>query len=162
MAPGNVALLLGLSLCLAAAWTDMKDMRIPNLLVLGGLVLFLLVAPFLGWDDVLWRLTLALPTFAVCFGLFALHLVGGGDAKFFPVMVLFLPPSQFTTFLLCFSGGLALALALLAIGRRLPGSDASGWRALRERKRFPMAVAFLLAIAIFSAIYWTGDVAAVT
>lgn len=71
-------------LCLImAALTDFLEMTIPNWISLSMVGVFVLVAPFAGVSlvDFSWHLLAALLVFVVCFGLFALNVMGGGDAK---------------------------------------------------------------------------------
>lgn len=75
---------LGLAI---AAITDLFTMTIPNrvsALVLGA---FVVLAPLVGlaWPDIGMSLVAGLAVFAVCFALFALNVMGGGDAKLLTV-----------------------------------------------------------------------------
>lgn len=80
----TAAIFIVLPLCLAfAACTDLFTMTIPNrvsAIILGS---FLVVAPFsgLGWQEIGMSLVAAAAVFAVCFALFAVNVMGGGDAK---------------------------------------------------------------------------------
>lgn len=66
-----------------AALTDFLEMTIPNRIPVILLSAFLLVAPFSGLTlgEFGWHVASAALVFAVCFGLFALNVMGGGDAK---------------------------------------------------------------------------------
>lgn len=66
-----------------AALTDFLEMTIPNRIPVILLSAFLLVAPFSGLTlgEFGWHVAAAGLVFAVCFGLFALNVMGGGDAK---------------------------------------------------------------------------------
>src|SRR5690606_3211785 len=71
-------------LCLAvAAFSDLFTMTIPNRVSAVLLAAFILVAPLagLGLADIAQHLAAGLVVFAVCFALFALNIMGGGDAK---------------------------------------------------------------------------------
>ena len=71
-------------LCLAfAAFTDLFAMTIPNRVSAILLAAFLVIAPFsgLGWNEIGMSLVAGAAVFAVCFALFALNVMGGGDAK---------------------------------------------------------------------------------
>ncbi len=72
------------ALCLViAAISDLRTMTIPNPLCAVLLASFLVAAPTVGlaWADIGMSLVAGLAVFAVCFGLFALNVMGGGDAK---------------------------------------------------------------------------------
>lgn len=71
-------------ICLAlAALTDFLEMKIPNRIPLILMGSFVLIAPFTGVTvvDFGWHLLAAIIVFAVCFALFAINVMGGGDAK---------------------------------------------------------------------------------
>ena len=71
-------------LCLAvAACSDFFTMRIPNRVPAILLAAFFIVAPLagLGLADIAMHLGAGLIVFSVCFALFALNVMGGGDAK---------------------------------------------------------------------------------
>lgn len=67
-------------LVVAAAWTDVREHRIPNVLVLSGLVLALLLAHLPG-GSVARALTGALAGFAMGLPLYWLRAMGAGDVK---------------------------------------------------------------------------------
>jgi prepilin peptidase CpaA len=71
-------------ICLVlAALTDFLEMTIPNRIPVILLFTFLAIAPFsgLGMAEFGWHVAASVAVFAVCFGLFALNVMGGGDAK---------------------------------------------------------------------------------
>jgi prepilin peptidase CpaA len=71
-------------LCLAmAAFSDILTMKIPNRVPIVLAASFFVVAPLSGMDLVTfgWSLAAAITVFAGCFALFALNVMGGGDAK---------------------------------------------------------------------------------
>jgi prepilin peptidase CpaA len=75
-----IALPLGLAL---AAVSDLFTMTIPNRISVALLAIFAVVAPLVGvsWPDFGMSFVAGLIVFAACFGLFALNVMGGGDAK---------------------------------------------------------------------------------
>ena len=71
-------------LCLAvAACSDFLTMLIPNRVSAILLASFVIVAPLagLGLTEIAMHLAAGLVVFSVCFALFALNVMGGGDAK---------------------------------------------------------------------------------
>jgi prepilin peptidase CpaA len=71
-------------LCLAvAACSDFLTMLIPNRVSAILLGAFIVVAPLagLGLTEVAMHLAAGLLVFSICFALFALNVMGGGDAK---------------------------------------------------------------------------------
>lgn len=75
---------LVLPICLAlAALADFLEMTIPNRIPAILLVAFAVIVPFSGLSvtEIGWHVLAAVLVFAVCFGLFAINVMGGGDAK---------------------------------------------------------------------------------
>ncbi len=66
-----------------AAFSDMFSMTIPNRISVLLFLSFVAIAPFagLGLVDIGWHVAAGLVVLLVCFALFALNVMGGGDAK---------------------------------------------------------------------------------
>jgi prepilin peptidase CpaA len=80
----DAAILVLLPFCLAlAAFSDLITMTIPNRVSAILAASFLLLAPLVGLNlaQIGLHLAAAAAVFAVCFGLFAANVMGGGDAK---------------------------------------------------------------------------------
>ncbi|THV24073.1 A24 family peptidase [Peteryoungia ipomoeae] len=77
-----VLLVLPIALVLAAL-TDFLEMKIPNAIPVLMIVSFLFAAPFTGLSlaEFGWNLAAAAIVFFACFALFAINVMGGGDAK---------------------------------------------------------------------------------
>lgn len=78
------AILIVLPMCLAiAAVSDLFTMTIPNRVSAALLAGFLVLAPLAGlpWPEIGMNLVAGLAVFGVCFALFAVNVMGGGDAK---------------------------------------------------------------------------------
>jgi prepilin peptidase CpaA len=105
-----------------AAISDLFTMRIPNWLVLAvGLVFFpVAFIAQMPLETIGINVLCALAVLVVAFGLFALNVIGGGDAKFAAATVLWLGVGQVLPYLVYASvfGG-ALTLVILAL-RSLP------------------------------------------
>ena len=136
-------------LCLAtAALTDFLEMKIPNRIPLFLAACFLLVVPFsgLGLVGIAWHLAAALMVFSACFALFALNVMGGGDAKILTAAALWFGFNtslfEFLVFTGYLGGFLTIAVILLranwdklaTVGMRLP-------QALMHAKKIPYAIA---------------------
>ncbi|EDQ35409.2 Flp pilus assembly protein, protease CpaA [Hoeflea phototrophica DFL-43] len=116
----EAAIFIVLPLCLAiAAFTDILTMKIPNRvsIVLG--LSFFVVAPLSGMDLATfgWSIVAALIVFAVCFALFAVNVMGGGDAKILSAAALWYGFSSDLVVFLGFTGiyGGLLALVVLML-----------------------------------------------
>ena len=118
-------------LAAAAAW-DLASFTIPNYLSVALAVLFGIFALATGLSAAAAGLHLLafLIALAIGFTMFALNYIGGGDAKLFAVLALWLGPHDLVTYsLIATMLGGVLTLTLLAI-RRLPlpaGLARQGW-----------------------------------
>jgi prepilin peptidase CpaA len=82
MITSAIFLILPLGLAFAAI-TDLFTMTIPNRVSVFLMGTFFAIAPLSGmdWYTFGWSLTAGFAVFCVCFALFALNIMGGGDAK---------------------------------------------------------------------------------
>lgn len=127
--PVVVALFLygAILLLVAAALWDAVTMTIPNYLVLAVLALYVasLSVNFV-LSDILFNLLAAVIIFAVCFVLFALGWLGGGDAKLAPGAVLWVGYDGFLEFIVAMTlAGGALSIVLLILRGGLRAASAS-------------------------------------
>jgi prepilin peptidase CpaA len=111
-------------LCLAyAAFSDMFSMTIPNRVSAILIVSFALIAPFtgMGWMIYAQHFAAALLVFAVCFGLFGLGVMGGGDAKLLTAASLWFGMNMqlfgFLTYVALFGGALTILILLARTDR---------------------------------------------
>lgn len=114
-------------LLVAAAVWDAVTLTIPNYLVLAVLALYA-VSLTVKFDlsDILFDLLAAAIVFAVCFALFALGWLGGGDAKLAPGAVLWAGYDGFLEFVIAMTlagGVLAIVLLILRAGLRTAGAS---------------------------------------
>lgn len=113
------AIFLILPLCLTlAAFTDLFTMTIPNRVSLILLGAFLVVAPFTGmaWSTIGMSLLAGFAVFAVCFCLFAMNVMGGGDAKLLTAAAVWFGFDQSLFLFLTavgYAGGILTVLVLL-------------------------------------------------
>ena len=145
--------LLAFPLCLVlAALTDFLEMTIPNRIPIILLGAFFVVAPFVGltWAGFGLHLLAGLIVFSAGFALFALNVMGGGDAKLLTAAAVWygLGPSLLSFLVhVAYLGGILTILLLilrarsnsvLAMGLPLPHS-------LIGAKKVPYAIAIGLA-----------------
>ena len=112
-----VLVALPLLLAVAAGW-DMASFTIPNFLNLALLAVFAVFAVVAGlsFSAIGWHLLAGVIALAIGFALFALGHIGGGDAKLFAAVVLWLGLKDFLPYALLasvFGGLLALGLMIL-------------------------------------------------
>lgn len=124
----------------ATAVCDLRHMRIPNRLSWVGVALFVASLPVLGADVWSLRVLAGAAAFAICFGLFAVGWLGGGDAKILPVTFLFVPTGLLPVYLFSFSAAMVLGMVGIWLARqRLSRPDAS-WVSMQPGAAFPMGI----------------------
>jgi prepilin peptidase CpaA len=119
------ALLAALAIALVtAACTDLAHRRIANWLnaaIALGAPLFWLASGLDLWPGVALQLGIALATFALLLGLFALRAMGGGDVKLLTALALWIAPALYLKLIVLMAllgGALTLALGFWHIVRR--------------------------------------------
>lgn len=144
---GNlIPMLLLAPLLVAVAFGDLARLRISNRLVLAVLILFVTSVPLFAPDELVLRLAAGFAVFLALAGLFALGLMGGGDAKMLPAVVLFVPPEHWGDFALVLSAALLAGVAGVGAARATVGSRGpTGLLAIDTPKAFPMGVSIALA-----------------
>lgn len=134
-------------LVLASA-TDFLEMKIPNWIPAVLILLFLFICPFLGltFVDIAWHFAAAIVVFAACFTLFAINVMGGGDAKILTAAALWFGFNtslfEFLAFTGYIGGLLTVAVILLranwdklaTVGMKLP-------QTLMVANKIPYAIA---------------------
>lgn len=108
-------------ICLVlAALTDFLEMTIPNRIPVILLAAFLVIAPFSGLTLVEfgWHVAAALAVFAVCFGLFAFNVMGGGDAKLLSAAAIWFGFNHSLFEFLAYTGFLGGVLTVMVIAMR--------------------------------------------
>jgi prepilin peptidase CpaA len=145
----NAAVFLILPICLVlASLTDFLEMKIPNRIPAILAASFFLIMPFsgLGLVEIGWHLAAALMVFVVCFTLFALNVMGGGDAKILTAAALWFGFNtslfEFLAFTGYIGGLLTVAVILLranwdklaTVGMKLP-------QTLMVANKIPYAIA---------------------
>ncbi|ABC62398.1 A24 family peptidase [Erythrobacter litoralis] len=95
----HYGLLVALAIALlTAAFTDLRSRQIGNWLngaIALGAPLFWWSSGLDLWPGVAWQLGVALITFAICAGLFAMRWMGGGDVKLLTALALWIAPALF-------------------------------------------------------------------
>jgi prepilin peptidase CpaA len=145
-----------------AALTDLLTRKIRNSLVLLFLLAYAGLAPLAGFaaSEIMWSVTVAFAVLLFAFALFALGLLGGGDAKLAAVSALWFGADHTPAYLIwaILLGG-AFALAILLF-RRLPlpvAVRSSSWVAQLHCRGtgMPFGVAMALAaLVVFPATRW--------
>lgn len=149
----NYALLLAaLPFCLWATLSDLKYMTIPNKLVAAMAIAFAAVGIIvLPYDVFLWRLLGGFIVLAVGFLLFAIGGMGGGDAKFAAVMVLFVAYEDILQFVLILALVTLIAVTLHFFVGKLPFAQNLGanWKSWEKNKKFPLGFGMGMALICY-------------
>jgi prepilin peptidase CpaA len=133
-----------------AAASDLLTMTIPNKLSLALVAAFagFALAGILPWSEVLTHVAAGMVVLTVCFALFALGWIGGGDAKLAAAIALWLGFGVLLDYLLlaAIAGG-ALTIAILCLrGMALP-AFALGWEWLSRLHDRKSGVPYGIALA---------------
>jgi prepilin peptidase CpaA len=122
----TAAILVIFPLCMAmAAFSDLLTMTIPNRLSVVLLASFIAIAPFAGLSlhDMAMHLVAGAIVFGICFALFALNIMGGGDAKIMTASAVWFGfnPSlvQYIAYISVFGGLLSLFVVLIRANHNL-------------------------------------------
>jgi prepilin peptidase CpaA len=142
-------------LLLAAGLYDLASFTIPNFLSLALAALFLAFAASAGFSPALlgWHLAAGMTGLVLGFGLFAFGWIGGGDAKLFAAIALWLGFSDLLPYAVVASlfGGLLTLLLLLARQMPLPAVLAQrGWVARLHDARSGIPYGVALAAGAFA------------
>lgn len=109
---------------LFAAITDIRRRQIDNWLNAGialAAPLFWWTSGLALWPDVAWQLGVAVATFLICAGLFALRWMGGGDVKLLTALALWIAPALFLKLVVIMAllgGVLTIAMGMWHFVRR--------------------------------------------
>jgi len=142
-------------ICIYVAWSDLRDMRIPNVSVLALAGVFLVVGLIaLPFEVYYMRLLQLVIILLAGFLVTSLGLVGAGDAKFAAAMAPFIAPGDYLMFLTLFAAVLIGAWIthrgagmVPAVRRATPG-----WTSWDRGKLFPMGVALAGALIVYLAL----------
>ncbi len=131
---------------LFAACHDVATMTIPNWVSVAFVLVFPLAGVAVGLTpaQIGLHLLAGLIGFAVCIGLFALGVFGGGDAKLLPAVLVWMGPAAWLPYIygIALTGGL-LAVLLLISRRFVPETVVPGFlqRSFVKGPGIPYAVA---------------------
>ena len=143
-----------LPLCLWVAWSDMRDMRIPNRAVLALLAVFVVIGPLtLPLSVFGWQLLHLAVVLVVGMGLNAAGLLGAGDAKFAAAAAPFVALGDVRFLIALFAATLLAAFLTHRLAGRSPLRRlAPSWQSWTRRTEFPMGLALGPALAIYLAL----------
>jgi prepilin peptidase CpaA len=140
-----------LPLCIWVAWSDLRDMRIPNRAVLALAAVFVVVGPLtLPLSVFAWQMLHLVVVLLVGMGLNAAGLLGAGDAKFAAAAAPFVALGDVRFVIALFAANLLAAfithrLAARSALRRL----APDWQSWTRHTEFPMGLSLGPTLAIY-------------
>lgn len=148
-------ILLGLFwlLLAVAAISDLRSLRISNMISLATLAAAVALLLFVRSDAGPWWQHLASFTImlAIGFGLFSVGWIGGGDAKFAAAAAALFDLSELAYYVLATTLAGALVTIVLMLLRRLSLGGNSSWKGLARGRSIPYGVAIAIGAAIVSA-----------
>jgi prepilin peptidase CpaA len=130
---GYFVLVVTSALLLQAAWTDLREYKIRNELVLALAGLFVLYAVLTGhWAELKWDISFAALMFVVLLAVYGMGWMGGGDVKILAIAFLWTG----------LSGAMPFAILLALFGSAHGFAAKLGWVKSQEtgsRRRIPFA-----------------------
>lgn len=125
----QMVLIITAALLFYVAFTDLKQYKIRNELILILTALFFLHAILANrWTDLPWNLGFAAILFAIMLYPYSMKMMGGGDLKLLTVAILWVGPFcalPFALFLLLFAGIHALAVKFNLVEGKMVGKQKS-------------------------------------
>jgi prepilin peptidase CpaA len=146
---------LALPICIWVAYSDLRDMRIPNVAVLALTAVFLVMGLFaLPLDAYAMRLVQLVVVLIAGFIITSLGMAGAGDSKFAAAMAPFIAPGDYLFFLLLFSMVLIASWITHRSAGRVPAvrRATAGWTSWDQGKLFPMGIALAGSLVIYLAL----------
>lgn len=150
-----LALIIALSFCgtmIYAAVSDLLLMKIHNIACLFLAASFIILAPLAGlsWHDIAFHMIAALVALLICFGLFAINAMGGGDAKLISATVLWIgfSPNLARYLLISAIAGGILTLMILVLRKLINRKKVKNLRFLYRLTDPAMGIPYGIALAI--------------
>lgn len=147
-----------LPICIYVAFSDMRDMRIPNQMVMALFLVFVIVGPFaLPLDVYAWRYLHVVVVLVAGIALNAGGVMGAGDAKFAAAAAPFIHLGDVRFLVALFAANLLAAYVAHRIGKYSGLKNiAPHWESWTNPK-FPMGLALGGTLAIYLALgVWFG------
>ena len=140
---------LAAPLLVCAAYCDLRFLRIPDIISVALVVVFVFCTLLSAPDQLMTTLLAAAIVFALGFLAFGFRLIGGGDVKLLSALMLFIPPPELIVFANVFSGSLLIGVATIVALRRSKVAGMAGWKSLSQPRSFPMGLSIALAGVAF-------------
>lgn len=141
-----------LPLALAAGFSDLRTMTIPNWICLALLAVFVVLGLiFLPLETVAWRLGAGFLVLVLLFFVNAIGIMGGGDAKLLAASAPYVAYADAAMALLLLSACMLITLPLHRLARATPfiRSATQGWKSWEAGRHFPMGISISSALIIY-------------
>ncbi len=149
-----VFLIVTFPFCIYATWTDLKFLKIPNIVPVSLVLIFIIVGPFvLPFSEYWLSLVYGLIALILSLIIFAARLVPGGDLKYTTAIIPFVDTNELVSFVMFVS--LCSILAVLThlvfgwVG--LAPKDWASWEKGGWKRRFPVGFALSGGLIIYLA-----------
>lgn len=136
------------------AWNDLKTMLITNKTFLATVAIFAIVGPLvMPFETYLWRFAISGGILVITFTLFAFGAFGGGDAKIFPALGLFVAYTDWVDFMIILVAAMIAAVVLVIILRLTPLQKYTpDWKTWNAGRFIPMGLALGSSIIFYYAL----------
>ena len=149
-----VFLVVTLPFCIFAAWSDLKFLKIPNIVPVSMVLIFIVVGPFvLPFTEYKLSLLYGLIALLLSLVVFAAKIVPAGDLKYTTAIIPYVNTGELLNFVMFLSLCSLLAVLIHSIVGRLglgPASWAS-WQESGRKRRFPFGFALSGALITYLA-----------
>jgi len=139
-----------------ASWSDLKTLKIPNILVLAVLGVFIVTGLWgLPTDVFFWRLLHGVIVLFAGFAAFSFGLIGGGDAKMAAALTPFIAPPDLGQFFIAYGVTTLLLLMVLRLVMQINRHRETGWLSVDQMKKparervFPMGLIFGVTMVVY-------------
>lgn len=139
-------------LMLIASYTDLKELRIPNWLVLAVLATAIVTGLWgLPLETFLWRMFYALVTLIVGILLFAFGggKIGGGDMKLIAALVPFIEPVDIWDLMLLWAILAVVGIMFHRVIYHMYRHQTTGWVAFDQKVYFPVGLLIGLTMCVY-------------
>ena len=143
-----------------ASWSDLRTLKIPNVLVLAVLGVFVITGLWgLPIDIFFWRLAHGVGVLLLGFVAFSFGFIGGGDAKMAAALTPFIVPAELGKFLILYAVITLILLMVLRLIMQMNRHRDTGWLSIDQMKKparervFPMGLIFGVTIVFYLAFH---------
>ena len=150
---GGLAFFCGaVPIMLAAAFNDLRTMKIPNWISVALLVVFVVVGlSFLPIETLAWRLAAGFGMLVFTFMLNQMGQMGGGDAKLLAACTPYIAFPDIPLVMYIFAASLLVMLAVHQLARIIPPvrQMAPDWVSWQDRRMFPKGIAIAATLIVY-------------